>query len=199
LGIAGAISVLSSLSSAHRLPDRLFGGFFGLLLVAAAVDELFEFHEHSGQQIDMILPSESQLTGQDMVTLGIAVFGVVAAVMAVLVVRFMPWAKNLILERRYRRTFSLFVLAVLTFLTAMTLDSFDWYLELLANQLRTTILGHSGTNEVPPWLGVMNMTQAANSLEELLEYLAALFFLMMIGTLFSVKVMGCDLPSNKKM
>ena len=78
----------------------------------------------------------------------------------------------------------------------MMLDSYDWYLEHLADQLRATILGHSGTNEVPRWLGIRYMTQAANSLEELLEYLAALFFLMMIGSLFSVKAMGFDPPSK---
>ena len=196
LGVAGVISVLSGLSRAHRLPDRLVGGFFGLLLVAAAGDELFEFHERGGLYVDVFLPSESHLSGGDMVTLGVAAFGGVAVVMTFLVLRFKPWAKNLISERRYRRTFSLFALAVLSFLTAMMLDSFDWYLKHFANQLRATISEHSGTNEVPRWISVNNMTQAANSLEELLEYLAALFFLMMIGTLFSVKAMGCDLPSN---
>jgi len=203
LGVAGVISVLSSLSSAYRLPDRLFGGFFGLLLVAAAGDELFQFHEHAGLLIDFYwldyyVSSESKLHGQDLLGLGVAAFGVVAVVMAVLVLRLMPWAKELILDRKYRRTCSLFALAVFIFLAAMMLDTFDWYLEHLADRLLATILGISVANEVPRWLGFSYITVAANSLEELLEYLAALFFLMMIGTLFSIKAMGCDLPTNKK-
>ena len=110
----------------------------------------------------------------------------------------MPWAKNLIVDRKYRRTFSLFALAVSSFLAAMMLDTFDWYLEHLADRFRATILGISEASEMPRWFGVDYMTQAANSLEELLEYLAALFFLMTIGTLFSVITMGCDLPANQK-
>lgn len=195
LGIAAVTSVLNSLSNAHRLLDRLLGGAFGLLLGAAAGDELFQLHELGDSKLDVFLPSDSQLAGGDMVTLAVAALGAVAVGVAVLAWRFLPWAKALLLERRYRRAGSLLALGIFCFSVAMMLDSFDWYLEQLVDQLRATILGRSGTNDVPLWLGVNNAKQAANSLEELLEYLAALCFLMMIGTLFSVKTLGCDLPS----
>ena len=196
LGVAGVIAVVISLSAEHPLPDRLFGGLFGLLLVAAASDELFEFHEQAGSAVDGFLPSGVQVPGQDMVTLAVAVFGAIALVSAVLVWRFMPWSKSLYQEPRYRRTFSFFALAVVIFSTAMVLDAFDWYLEHLTDQLWAPILGHSELNEAPRWLGGKYISHAANSLEELLEYLAAIFLLMMIGTLFSVKALGFGLQSS---
>ena len=198
LGVAGVVAVVNSLSAEHPLLDRVFSGLFGLLLVTAASDELFQFHEQAGPQVDALLPSEFVLSGGDMVTLAVAAFGAAVVVMAVLVWRFMPRAKALLREPRYRRTFAMFALAVFSFLTAVMLDSFDWYLEHLTDQLRATILSQSEFNEVPRWLGVDYITQAANSLEELLEYLAAIFFLLMIGALLSVRAMGFGLQSNMR-
>jgi hypothetical protein len=196
LGAAGTISAASSLNVKYPLLERLIGGFFGLLFLAAAGDELFQFHEQLGHKIDGLLSLELQTSGSDMVTLGVAAVGAVAVMTAALAWRFTPRVKTLFVEEKYRRSFAFMALAALSFLTAMMLDSFDWYLEHLADQLRATIMGHLGSNETPRWLGIDYIGQAANSLEELLEYLAALFFLMMIGTLFSIKAIGCDLPSN---
>ena len=199
LVVAGVTALWSGLSSVRQLPERILGGVFGVLFITAAGDELFQFHELEGSRIEGYLPWESILSGQDTVTLGIAVLGVVVVMSCLLVTRYLPWAKAAFQEHRYRQAFSLFALAVFSFLTAMMLDSFDVYLEQLADQLRATILEHSGTTEVPRWLGINYMTQAANSLEELLEYLAALFILMMVGTLFSVKALGCDLSCKKEV
>jgi len=187
---AGAMSVVSSLSAVHRPVDRLFGLSFGLLLIAAAGDELFQLHENLGSKYRDSLPSPAGTTVQDLLTLGVAGLGVVAIAMVVLIWRFAPQRMNFISEQRYRRTFLFFVLAVLTFASAMMLDTFDWVLEDLADQVRTAVSGSSDPSDLPLWLAVSNFARLANSLEELLEYLAALFFLMMMGTLFSIKALG---------
>lgn len=198
LGVAGVISVLCSLDSKYALPDRLFGFAFGLLLMLAGGDELLQYHEHMSGQIDTILSTGSQLSGQDLVTLGFAVLGAVAVLLAVLALRFLPQAKKIIQDGRYNKTFSFFALAVFVFLAAMLLDTFDWYLQLSANSLLRTVFGPSIENEALRWYGEDYVTYAANSVEELLEYLAALLFLMMIGTLFCVKALGCALPDKSK-
>ncbi len=45
LGFAGAIGIWYSIGGAKQTFDRLFGGSFGLLLILAACDEIFQFHE----------------------------------------------------------------------------------------------------------------------------------------------------------
>jgi len=197
LGAAGIIAIAYSVSSKHRLHDQLFGGLFGFLLVTAASDELLQFHERAGGAIEDVLPSGAQISGQDTVTLAVAVIGTIALVLAALVWQFLPWSKALVREPRYRRTFSFFALAVVSFLAAMLLDSYDWYLERLIGQLQASILGTSELIEAPKWLAVGYVSQAANSLEELLEYLAATFFLMMIGSLFSVRKLGFEPQSSQ--
>ena len=74
----------------------------------------------------------------------------------------------------------------------MILDSFDWSLELLVDPIRAAIMWRSGMNEIPHWLGRWSVPHAANCLEELLEYLAAILFFMAIATTFSIKALGCD-------
>ena len=46
------------------------------------------------------------------------------------------------------------------------------------------------------WLAGEPINQAANSVEELLEFLAALFFLMMVGAFFSVRALGWRRPPD---
>ena len=190
LGAAGALSVVSSLSAAYRPIDRLFGASFGLVLIAAAGDELFQYHESVGDKYEASLPSTAGTSGQDLLTLGVAGLGVAATAMVILIWRFAPQRMSFVSEPRYRWAFLFFVLAVLTFASAMVLDTFDWVLEDLADVVRPGGSGSSGANEVPLWLAENNFARVANSLEELLEYLAALFFLMTMGTFFSIKALG---------
>jgi hypothetical protein len=195
LCVAGIVSVASSMSGTHPLLVRLFGFSFGPLLIAAGVDELLQFHEYMSGQIDTLLSAGSNLSGQDLVTLGFAVFGAVAVVLVILILRLLPQAKQLIMDPKYQRAFTLFALAVFIFLAAMMMDTFDWHMQQFTNRFLNTVFGASIENEALRWYGERYVTYAVNSLEELLEYLAALLFLMTIGCVFSIRKLGFDQPA----
>ena len=189
LAVAGLIGLAASLSRAHAVLDRLFGASFGLLLLAAASDELLQFHERAGGEVDGALPTALQMPAQDLVTLGVALLGAIGLIAAFLIWRFLPWARQMLADPRYRQSFLFIALAVISFACAMLLDSFDWALDDLAAQLRGMVMGSSEAAG-PRWLGPDDLSQAANSLEELLEYLAALLFLMTMGRLYGVRALG---------
>lgn len=195
LATAGAIALVSSFNPAHPLPDRLFGGPFGLLLLAAASDELLQFHETGGQErVDLFLLSEWNLSGQDFATLGAAVFAVLVLLSVIIIWRITPWIREMLRGGRYKRVFYLFSLAVFVFLAAMLLDSFDQEIANFVDSLWTAILGAAGS----PKNAAPFITAAANSLEELLEYGAALCLLMAVATLYSIRTMGCNRPAEAR-
>jgi hypothetical protein len=195
LAAAGAIALVSSFNPAHPLPDRLFGGPFGLLLLAAASDELLQFHETGGQErVDLFLLSEWNLSGQDIATLGAAVFAVLVLLSAIIIWRITPWIREMLRGGRYKRVYYLFSLSVVVFLAAMLLDSFDQYIANFVDSLSTAILGAAGS----PTKAAPFVTAAANSLEELLEYSAALCLLMTVATLYSIRTMGCNQPAEAR-
>ncbi|NKB55832.1 MAG: hypothetical protein GKS00_05805 [Alphaproteobacteria bacterium] len=194
---AGIVAIWNSFSRKHLLLDRLFGAAFGLLLIAAAGDELFQFHESTADSVGRFLPAGSVVSGQDAPTLAVGVVGFVGLCACLLVGRIVPWTRHFFLDPRYRRTLFLLFIGVTIFLTAMMLDTFDWYLESMIEPIRSTFMGWSGLGEVPHWIGKQNLAQAANSLEELLEYMAAISFFMAIATAFSIKALGGNMTDSR--
>lgn len=197
LTLGGIICIVGSVSGVRPVSDRFFGIFFCVLLFAAAGDELFQFHEVKGRQLTASMPETAILQGSDTVTLSVALLGVIIVILAVFAARYLPWAKEKMEQPRYRRTFWLLALGVVILMTAMVLDSFDFYLEDLSLQLRASIFGFSEPGNVPLWFSDNFVMAASNSIEELFEYLAALCFLMAVSFLFSVKALGCELPSDQ--
>ena len=117
----------------------------------------------------------------------IAVLGVVALFTLILFRYFGGRLGQLLRHQRFRVPLRLFAFAVITFAVAMMLDSFDIYLQGAVDYLRDRIADGSGCVQDRFWLALTDVRALSNSVEELLEYLAALGLLMMIGNLFSIE------------
>jgi hypothetical protein len=192
LALAGGIALFHAARSGFAWVDRLVGGGFGLVLLAAAADEVFQLHERAGNLTGQMGSTGSGIDPQDLVTLGIALAGAGMVVVLIIAPRVLPQARAMMINPRYRQVSAFFALAALSFLIAMLLDTFDGVLEAGVAQLRHALLLGGATTDIPIWIGENHATQSANALEELLEYFAAISFLMMIGTLFRVRRLGCD-------
>jgi hypothetical protein len=190
LAFAGVLSLINAMRNVHPIPDRLFGAAFGSLLIAASADEIFEFHERAADFLATDLRLNSSVFANDLSTLVVAILGVVALCTAILVRRFGGRLGQLLQQPRYRLPMRLFAFSVVTFAVAMMLDTFDVYLQSGVDFLRGALI--SGAGDMPDrlWLALTDVRALANSIEELLEFLAALTLLMMIGNLFSIKALG---------
>jgi hypothetical protein len=181
-------------STQRELPglDRVFGAGFGLLLLAAGSDELLQLHEQLGAALAGHSPLEGILDANDVLTLGIATIGLL--VLGVLVGIRVHGGRigRVLARRRYRLPLRQFAFAVVSFLIAMLLDSFDDRLqrgfESFSAQLLSAPLD-------PLWLALSDVGERANAVEELLEYAAAVALLMLIGSLFSIEQLG-GRPAN---
>lgn len=188
--IAGVLALASSMRRVYPILDRFVGFLFGALMVVASADEIFEFHERGAESVASFLRLSSSEEANDIPTLVIAVLGV-AMLCAVLAFRsYGGRLGELLREERYRTPLRLFTFAVVTFAAAMALDSFDGALEGGVKFLRDQIAGGPDGAHDRLWLALTDVRALANSMEELLEYLAALGFLMMVGNLFSIRVLG---------
>ncbi|MGI9579225.1 MAG: hypothetical protein ACR2OH_13570 [Microthrixaceae bacterium] len=187
--VAAVTALVSAANPSHVRAERLIGIGFALVLILGAADELLQLHESVGGRFESAAPALGNTSAQDLVLLGLAAAGMAAAVTVVVLWRFVPGVRDLAARRSYQRAFALFALAVVTFGSAMMLDSFDWVLQGFLDPAQELVGGSAETVGVA-WLAGDPINRAANSVEELLEFLAALFFLMMVGAFFSVSALG---------
>ena len=193
--VAATVAFVSAVGPSRSLVERSVGIGFALALVLGAADELLELHENAGDQFDSLAPALGDTSGQDLLLLGLAGAGVAAAVAVVVLLRFVPSVRDVFAQRTYQRAFAFFALAVLSFAAAMMLDSFDWVLQSIVDRVQE-LVGATPDTVAVAWLAGEPISQAANSVEELLEFLAALFFLTMVGAFFSVRALGWDEASG---
>lgn len=188
LGVAGVLAIRHALRSAHPIPDRLFGGAFGSLLIAAALDEIFQFHEEASRIFagSGLLPGTVKVGDQP--TLLIAAAGVMVLCTLVLVRQYGGRVGRTLRRERYRLPLRLFTFSVITFFAAMLLDSFD--LHLRDALLGAEIAGRPMLANDRLLLGVIDVPKLANTVEELLELLSAIGLLMLVGSLFGVEALG---------
>jgi hypothetical protein len=191
LVLLGGVAAYSATQKRYSWIDRALGVFFALLFSAAAADEMFTLHEQAGHVADKS-QSIFAVNPQDLVTLSVGLFGIAVIVMVTLASKLLPWVGKMLAMARYQKVFGFFSLAVFSFLSAMLLDTYDRYLRAFAVEFRADVLGDPEAVGGPVWVVVRSVANSSNGLEEALEYFAAVSFLMMVGTLFSVRWMGCD-------
>ena len=190
LCFAAAIAIRHLMRASAATFERLLGGIVGAVFLLAACDEVFEFHERGGESIDRFVPKELLLNGQDLIMLGLAVFAALALLAIYVCLRAFPWAHAALRERRYLRSGHFLTIAVLLFLGAMMLDSFDWYADHAVAPFRAAILTWMGVPGIPHWFDATTLELAANDLEEVLEYISAIYLLIGTGVFFSVPALG---------
>ena len=191
LVLLGGVAAYSATQKRYSWIDRALGVFFALLFTAAAADEMFTLHEQAGHVADKS-QSIFAVNPQDLVTLSVGLFGIAVIVMVTLASKLLPWVGKMLAMARYQKVFGFFSLAVFSFLSAMLLDTYDRYLRAFAVEFRADVLGDPEAVGGPVWVVVRSVANSSNGLKEALEYFAAVSFLMMVGTLFSVRWMGCD-------
>jgi glucan phosphoethanolaminetransferase (alkaline phosphatase superfamily) len=167
---AGGVLLFAAVRLSQWL-ERIAALGFGALFLLAAADELFQFHEALGETVDAGGAREAAVGAQDLITLGVAMIGVICAGVAFLVIRWMEQSDRVRLSQAVTTAARLFILACLVFMCAMLLDTFDKALESGTDDLFHAMFG---TGEVVTFLTDNNfVTRAANSLEEYLELTTA--------------------------
>lgn len=176
LTTAGFLLVRTALIRQRHVLLRLLSGGLGLLLVLAAVDEIFELHEQITVSDDTYFNDAIGVSTQDLSTLFVAVAGIVVAAIAHRLVRM--FAKRGLLGAGGREVAAadLFLAAGIAFLAAMLLDSFDGVFANTARSVLSLFLpeNHAFIVEKKP---DGYFETLANSIEEFLEYAAAVLLL----------------------
>lgn len=176
LTIAGALFLFSALSERRPLILRLAIGALGTLLILAATDEIFQLHEELRTGDAGSVNGAIPIDGQDLATLVVAVAGISVAFA---VRHFLRTAVNRgfkPVEDRIISAADYFLAAGLVFLLAMLLDTFDVVLTDAAAWCLATVLPPDhmifGEGRLDGYTEYF-----ANSLEEFLEYGAAILLL----------------------
>lgn len=190
--VGGLFAVYNATRNVHPLPDRLFGGALGSLLLVAACDEILQFHEQAGAAIAAVSPLKGTLQANDLFTLLVAIVGMLVLGVLILIRSYGGRLGRLLRRPRYRRPIQLFSLAVFAFLGATMLDSFDIYLQAAVDSLSNALKGAPSANPDHLWLALADVRELANAVEEMLELLSALSLLMTIGSLFSIDALGAE-------
>jgi hypothetical protein len=186
LAWAGVLAITSAVQRAYPPLDRIFGAAFGLLLIAASADELFQFHERTSELFAPIAPGQ----GSDSLTLIVAMAGIVALAALVLLRQLGGPLGEFVRQPRLRVPLGLFAVATISLMAAMTLDSYDVYLEIAIDFVVATVADGPIAADDRLWLALTDVRQLANSVEELLELLSSVALLMMIGSLYSIRALG---------
>lgn len=174
--IAGILFVRAALLVQRHVVLRVFSAGLGLLLIAAAMDEIFQFHERLSEVDDTYLNEATGISNQDMSTLFVALAGIIVALITRRIVR--SFAKHGVLGAGGREVAAsdLFLAAGIAFLAAMLLDTFDVVFTDIARAALLPILSQDHAQFVRQELNGYVET-LANSVEELLEYAAAVLLL----------------------
>lgn len=176
LTIAGALLAHSSLTAQRHIVLRVSSGGLGMLLIAAAADEILEFHERLGGMNDMYLNKATGISSADMSTLFVAMAGILVALMTRRMVRYFAKRGIFGADGREVAAADLFMAAGIAFLVAMLLDTFDTVFSNMARLGLSQVLSEGHTIFSGQALNGYVET-LANSIEELLEFAAAILLL----------------------
>jgi hypothetical protein len=189
---AGAFALVSSTRRAHPIAVRFIGFLFGVLLLFAGADEVFEFHERAAVGLAAALNLQSSASANDVPPLVVALLGVGVLCGLLLLRYFGGDIGEFLRQKRYHLPFRLFSFSVITFAVAMSLDSFDVYMQGTVDAVRDAATNAATDEQAPLLLALTDVRSLANSIEELLELLASLTLLMMVGHLFGFEALGAD-------
>lgn len=187
---AGLIGLWHGLKRNELMLARLVGLGLGGLLILAAIDELFQWHEKVGSEVRLDWHPAWLIDQQDIPTLVAALIGVVGFSLVLVLYRWAPRAFAQLRSPRFKRPMMLLGLAVIMFAIAMALDSFDRHLVTLAEISGLPDSYETILPEAPFWHYLLNLGVIANSLEEILEFVSAICLLMTMASLFSIGFLG---------
>ncbi len=176
LTLAGLVLLRTALFAPRHPVYRVLGGGLGAVLIAAAADELFEFHEQVDGENVGLSNAAVDISGQDFVTLAVAVTAILVACVAFYVVAF--FAKRGIFGTGGREVLAakFIVAAGVSFLSAMLLDTFNPALSDLAHVILSPFFSGDhvliGGGQLDGHVRTL-----ANSMEEFLEMGAAVLLL----------------------
>lgn len=176
LTVAGVLLVRAALAARRHLVLRLAAGGLGLVLVAAAADEILQLHENLNKTGDTSLSQATGLETQDLATLLVAMSGIVIAWLVRRVIRNLAARGTFGLGGREVAASDLFLAAGIAFLAAMMLDSFDTVVSSLTRAGLSPFLGQD--HALMQGLSLHAYVETlANSLEEFLEFGSAVLLL----------------------
>ena len=168
--------LLRTVFSERHLVLKLAGAGLGLLLIAAAADEILQLHERLKTTRDSAINQATGLESQDLGTLFVAVTGILVAIIARRVVGAFAGRGVFGIDGREIAATDFFLAAGLAFLAAMTLDSFDTVLTAVAREIFSVFI--SGEHPLTTGSEIGDYVETlANSIEEFLEYGAAVMLL----------------------
>lgn len=191
---AGMIGLWHSMKGSELLLARLIGLGLGSLLILAAADEIFQLHETLGATMERSGAAAGLSARQDLPTLLVAAGAVLGFGLLLVLYRWTPRLLADIRSPRFALPMILLGLAVVTFATAMVLDSFDRHLIALAAATGLPQGYETIVPEAPFWHYLLDISVLANSLEEILEHFSAVCLLMTMGSLFFVTRLGFARP-----
>ncbi|MHA1554581.1 MAG: hypothetical protein ACTSU0_09245 [Alphaproteobacteria bacterium] len=190
LACAGVIGLWNASRRAEIPIARFIGLGLGVLLLLAGFDEVFQFHEKFGSSARGLIGQNSLLNQQDLPTLGVALVGIVVLVALLLLHRSPPRFIAGFKQSRFTLPITLFGVAAVAFAVAMVLDTFDVHLMVWANAIGLPNGYNAVVSDAAFWHYLIDIKVITNSLEEVLEYLSAIFLLMTTGSLFLVTRLG---------
>ncbi len=176
LGTAGAFLFYAALSPQRHLVLRVLSVGLGALLITAGIDEIWQLHERMTAANDTLIKEKTGIGSQDLVTLVVAVVGSLVALIARRIVRAFAVRGVLGIGGREVAASDLFLAAGVVFLAAMMLDTFDVVFSSLAHTVFSIFLPEN--HSLFAGESLKGYVEAlANSIEELLEYAAAVLLL----------------------
>lgn len=193
LYLGGVLGIYYGCRGGNPVLARLFGVGFGLFMILGASDELFQFHEtlqgvvEHGQQVEF---GHDVIDSQDAPTLTIAMLAL-AGWAGIMIFRYViPWGRKIAGDKRYNRPLTIFTVGVFVFALSQVMDSEDHEVTGAILDIITGPLGFRSLLTDPFWHPVIDLMRLSNSTEELLEMLAADSYLMTMGSLFSIGLLG---------
>lgn len=112
-----------------------------ILVMLGAADEIFQFHEFLGANVVTDTPDALRVSSGDFTTLFVALVGFIGAVISFSAINVLEQFFGLRLTRNIRTAVMLFIAACMVFLVAMILDTYDHYIERIANKVLAVLLG----------------------------------------------------------
>jgi len=196
LVLTGTITVAGLFNRTMPILLRLMGVSFGALMIGAALDELFEFHETLVSAADANQSAGYAAFEQDLPTIAVGIAGIVVLAMLIIAFRWLQRHFDLNWLRRYALSFQFLGAAVAILVVAVGLDSVDTVFAAFGQPLQPIYKGAAEPTLVGAVNVLLDLDNTVNSVEEVLEYAAGLCFLMMVGSAYSVSALGFGRPSQ---
>jgi hypothetical protein len=175
---------------------RILGAGFGALMIAAAFDELFEFHETLVDAAEPAASTSYAAFEQDLPTMMVGIAGIVVLAMLFFGYRWLQRYFEMVWLRRYALSIRFLGAAVAILVVAVGLDSVDTLFMALGQPLLPIYKVAAEPNFMGAANVLLDLDNTFNSVEEVLEYAAGLCFLMMVGSAYSVSVLGFGWPTR---